>query len=122
MASGSAIAGIWRAEGDVPAAVAVFEAAARGDLRAGEVRDSFADAVAAAVRLLCLTVDVEAVVLGGGVAQIGEPLRAAVADALRAQADASLFLSSLHLAERISVVPANHPVAAVGAALLGRPS
>ena len=60
--------------------------------------------------------------IGGGVAQVGEPLRVAVADALRAQADTSEFLASLQLAERLTLVPANYPVAAVGAALLGRPA
>jgi predicted NBD/HSP70 family sugar kinase len=83
--------------------------------------DLFATAVAAAVRLICLTVDVEAVVLGGGVAEIGEPLRVAVAAALDEQASSSAFLKSLRLADRLSVVPADYPVAAVGAAFLGRP-
>jgi glucokinase len=116
VASGAAIAAAF--PGD---ATAVFDAAADGDAGAADVRDRFADAVAAAVRLLCLTVDVEAVVLGGGVAAIGEPLRAAVAGALDRQAAGSEFLTSLRLSGRLSVVPADHPVAAVGAALLGRP-
>ena len=102
--------------------MAVFEAAAAGDQRAIVVRDGFAAAVAAGVRLLCLSVDVEVVVIGGGVAQVGEPLRSAVADALRGQADRSGFLASLELAERLTLVPADYPVAAIGAALLGRPA
>jgi hypothetical protein len=44
-----------------------------------------------------------------------------VAEALRAQAVDSPFLASLDLAGRLSVVPADYPVAAVGAAMLGRP-
>jgi predicted NBD/HSP70 family sugar kinase len=102
--------------------MAVFEAAAAGDQTAVAVRDTFAAAVAVAVRLLCLTVDVEVVVIGGGVAQVGDPLRVAVADALRAQSHSSGFLASLELAERLRLVPAGYPVAAVGAALLGRPA
>ena len=120
VASGSALAAAWNGTPDVPAASAVLAAAADGDPRAVAVRNRFADGVAAAIRLLCLTVDVEAVVLGGGVAQVGEPLRAAVAEALERQAAGSGFLRSLALAERLRVVPADHPVAAVGAALLGR--
>ena len=83
-------------------------------------RDWFAGAVACAVRLLALTVNVECVVLGGGVAQLGEPLRDVVAEALREQAVASPFLASLSLSERVRVLPAEVPVAALGAALVGR--
>jgi len=122
VASGSALAAAWPGTDDVPAAVAVFEAAGAGDEQAIAVRDRFAAAVAAGVRLLCLTVDVETVVIGGGVTQVGEPLRHAVAGALRAQAESSGFLGSLGLAERIRLVPTDYPVAAIGAALLGRPA
>ena len=51
---------------------------------------------------------------------MGDPLLIAVAQALRRQAEHSPFLASLDLAGRLRVVPASHPVAAVGAALLGR--
>lgn len=122
VASGSALAAAWPGTDGVPPAARVFASAGEGDPQAIEVRDRFAAAVAAGVRLLCLTVDVEVVVIGGGVAQVGEPLRSAVAGALRAQADSSGFLGSLQLAERLRLVPADYPVAAIGAALLGRPA
>ncbi|MFT4084209.1 MAG: ROK family protein, partial [Nocardioides sp.] len=67
-----------------------------------------------------LAVDPRSVILGGGVAHLGEPLRAAVADALRAQAASSPFLASLDLAERLRLVPPDVPVAALGAAMVGR--
>jgi hypothetical protein len=67
-----------------------------------------------------LTVDVHHVVLGGGVAQLGQPLLDVVRDALREQADASPFLASLGLPGRVTLAPADVPVAAVGAAVLGR--
>lgn len=120
VASGSALASAWPSSGQVPPAQALFAAAQSGDQKAIEVRDDFAAGVASAVRVLALAVDPRTVVLGGGVAQLGEPLRAAVADALRAQAASSPFLASLDLAGRLRVVPAGYPVAAVGAALLGR--
>jgi len=85
-----------------------------------EVRDRFAAGVADAVRALCLSVDPATIVLGGGVAQLGAPLVDAVATALRAQAASSPFLASLDLAGRIRLVPADQPVAAIGAAMLGR--
>ncbi|HEY0950757.1 ROK family protein, partial [Nocardioides sp.] len=105
---------------DVPAGEALFAAAAAGDPEAIAARDRFAAGVASAIRVLALSVDPRSVVIGGGVAQLGEPLRLAVADALRAQAGSSPFLASLDLAGRLRLVPASYPVAAVGAALLGR--
>lgn len=119
VASGRAITEAWPS-GDGPAAQALFAAAAAGDAAAVAVRDRFAAGVADAVRVLGLSLDPRVVMLGGGVAQLGESLRLAVAGALEAQAVASPFLASLDLAGRLQVVPREHPVAAVGAALLGR--
>lgn len=119
VASGSALAVAWPG-GDQPPAQALFAAAAAGDRVAVAVRDRFADGVAEAVRVLSLSVDPRTVVLGGGVAQLGEALLDAVTDALHRQTVHSPFLASLELAGRVRVVPADHPVAAVGAALLGR--
>jgi glucokinase len=121
VASGSALAAAWPS-GDLPPAQAIFAAAAAGDARAVEVRDRFAAGVAAAVRVLSLAVDPRTIVLGGGVAQLGQPLLEAVSAALREQAATSPFLASLDLAGRLRVVPRDHPVAAVGAALLGSPA
>jgi len=123
VASGRALAEAWHsdgARGDTPPAQALFSAAAAGDPRAIAVRDRFAAGVADAVRTLCLSVDPATIVLGGGVAHLGAPLVEAVSDALRAQAATSPFLASLDLAHRIRVVPDGQPVAAIGAALLGR--
>jgi glucokinase len=119
VASGRALAEAWPS-GDAPPAQALFAAAAAGDPRAIEVRDRFAAGVADAVRTLCLAVDPATIVLGGGVSHLGAPLVDAVSDALRAQAASSPFLASLDLAARIRVVPEDQPVAAIGAALLGR--
>ena len=119
IASGSALAAAWPSDG-TPPAQALFAAADAGDPAAIAARDRFAGAVACAVRLLALTVNVECVVLGGGVAQLGEPLREVVAEALREQAAASPFLAALSLSERVRVLPAGVPVAALGAALVGR--
>jgi predicted NBD/HSP70 family sugar kinase len=121
VASGSALAAAWPS-GDQPAAQALFAAAAAGHREAAAIRDRFADGVAEAVRVLSLSVDPRTIVLGGGVAQLGEQLLDAVTDALRRQTAESPFLASLDLAGRVQVVPADHPVAAVGAALLGRSS
>jgi glucokinase len=119
VASGSALAAAWPSDG-TPPAQALFAAARGGDPDAVTARDRFADAVACAVRLLSLTVNVEVVVLGGGVSQLGEPLRAAVAAALRQQAAASPFLAALDLHDRLRVLPTDVPVAALGASRLAQ--
>jgi predicted NBD/HSP70 family sugar kinase len=122
-ASGSALDAAWSARDGRPAATDLFAAAAEGDTEAVRIRDAFADAVAAAVRLLVLTCDVEHVVLGGGVAEVGRPLLDAVAVRLRRQTAGSPFLRSLAIAERLQVTPRDVPVAPVGAALsVRRPS
>ncbi|MDH2413172.1 ROK family protein [Nocardioides sp. CER19] len=118
VASGSALAAAWPVAQGHPAE-ALFQAAATGDPKAIAVRDRFAAGVAAAVRVLCLTVDPGVVVLGGGVAQLGEPLRVTVAAALLDQAAGAPFLAALDLAGRLRVLPPEVPVAALGAALLG---
>ncbi|WP_423462072.1 ROK family protein [Promicromonospora sp. MS192] len=119
-ASGKALEAAWPARHGKPSPVELFEAARAGDQEAVVVRDRFADAVASAVRLLVLTTDVRHVVLGGGVAQLGTELLDVVQDALREQAKVSAFLGSLRLAERVRLAPTHVPVAAVGAAVLGR--
>jgi predicted NBD/HSP70 family sugar kinase len=118
--SGSAIEASWPTDDGSGPATGLFRAAQAGDTRAVEVVRRFAGAVATTVRVLCLTADVESVVLGGGVAQVGDPLLRAVQDALEEQAHGSAFLSSLGLADRVLLVPVGYPAAAIGAALLGR--
>ncbi|GHH75580.1 NagC family transcriptional regulator [Promicromonospora soli] len=121
-ASGKALEAAWPSRHGKPSPVELFEAARAGDEEAIVVKDRFASATAAAVRLLVLTTDVRHVVLGGGVAQLGTELLDAVQDALREQAKVSPFLGSLKLAERVRLAPTHVPVAAVGAAVLGRRS
>jgi glucokinase len=117
-ASGAAIDAAWPRRNGRPAAASVFAAAAAGDADAVAVRDAYADAVAAAVRLLVLTCDVEHVVLGGGVAEVGAPLLDEVARQAHRQAEGSAFLRSLRIGERLQIVPDGVPVAPIGAALL----
>jgi glucokinase len=119
-ASGSALDAAWPSRYGRPAPEELFVAAESGDARAVEIRDQFAWAVASAVRILVLTCDVELVVIGGGVSALGQPLLRAVTTELEREAQASPFLASMGLAKRVSLAPADVPVGAVGAALLGR--
>ena len=57
--------------------------------------------------------------LGGGVIHTAPGLVPRVRQVLAARAAESEFLASLHLADRITVIPADYPVAAIGAALVG---
>jgi len=118
-ASGSALTAAWPAQGKVPPSEALFNAAAAGNEAAIAARDRFAAGVAEAVRLLGLAVDPVVIIIGGGVAQVGEPLVQAVAQALRCQAAASPFLAALGLADRLRLLPGRPPVGAIGAALTG---
>jgi predicted NBD/HSP70 family sugar kinase len=118
VASGSAIARQWPTDDPTPAS-ALFAAAAAGDPAAREVRARFVENVAAAVRVLVLTVDVDRVVIGGGLSSLGDALRDDVVGVLRAWEAASPFLASIELSARVDVVPAAFPAAAVGAALVG---
>lgn len=120
LASGAALARAWPGSPGVPAAEALFDAADAGDARARDVRDGIVAHVAAAVRLVVLTVDVELVVLGGGVAELGERLAGPVREHLERSAAVSPYLRGLDLPGRVVTVPPGPPVAAFGAALAGR--
>ncbi|OIQ80896.1 glucokinase [mine drainage metagenome] len=117
-ASGAALDVAWPSHSGRPSPVELFAAAADGDPAAVAVRDGFAAAVAAAVRLLILTCDVDRVVIGGGVSGVGAPLLRAVREALAEQAARSPFLRSMAMADRVELAPQDVPVAAIGAALL----
>lgn len=117
-ASGSALDAAWPSRTGRPAPEELFEAAAAGDRDAVRIRNDFTRAVAAAVRLLVLTYDVDRVVIGGGVSAVGAPFLEGVQSALVNQAEHSDFLRSLDLAHRIELAPAGVPVAAIGAALM----
>ena len=119
-ASGSTLDAAWPVNAGLRSSHEVFSAAAEGDARAVAVRDTFVAAVAAAVRLIVLTYDVERVVLGGGVAEVGVPLLDAVRAVLRRQAAGSGLLRSLAIADRVLLAPPGAPVAPVGAALAVR--
>lgn len=119
LASGSAIARLWP-EGARPTAHALFAAADAGDVAACAAAGRVIENIAAAVRLLVLTVDVDAVVVGGGLSSLGDRLMAELRQRLAADAVRSPFLASLALPDRVVLAPQDAPVAAIGAALVGR--
>jgi predicted NBD/HSP70 family sugar kinase len=84
-----------------------------------QVRRDLYFGVASAIRVLVLTLDVEQVVLGGGLTRLGAPLVDGVTAQLAAWASESAFLASVDLGGRFTVLEPGTPVAAVGAAMLG---
>jgi predicted NBD/HSP70 family sugar kinase len=95
------------------------DAADAGGPDARRLRHDLMTGVAAAVRILALTVDVEVVILGGGLVGLGSRLIDGVLADLDASAEASAFMRSLRLRERVELLPAGSPAAAFGAALVG---
>ena len=61
-----------------------------------------------------------AVVLGGGVVEVGLPLLVGVREALDRFARRSPFIASVTISERTVTVDSEVPVGAIGAALVGR--
>lgn len=118
LAGGGPVAERWGRPGTHPVAD-VFDSADAGDPEAIALRAGIANGVAAAVRVLVLTADVERVVLGGGLTALVPRLTEDVFAVLERSAATSAFLGSLRLSDRIDVLPAGSPAAALGAALIG---
>ncbi|MFF2053154.1 ROK family protein [Leifsonia sp. NPDC058194] len=118
VASGSGIARQWRTDDPLPAR-SLFAAAAAGDSGAQAITARLAEGIAAAVRVLVLTVDVDTVVIGGGLSHLGERLLGDVHEVLEVWGRTSPFLASLALPKRVRLVPPGSPIAALGAAIVG---
>jgi glucokinase len=116
MASGSGIAAQWAGDGSVHGMLAAAEA---GDPDATAIRRGLFAGVAAAVRILVLTVDVDLVVIGGGISTMGDALLAPVQAVIATWESTSPFITSLQLGERIRILPPDSQAAARGAAWLG---
>lgn len=118
VASGSALAAMWPSTHRHPS-LELFDRADAGDPAAAVVRARFLTGVASAVRLLALTTDVDDIVIGGGLAALGDRLIDGTRGVLAEWAAGSAFLASLDLPRRVQVIPRGFPAAAVGAALVG---
>lgn len=118
LAGGGAVAARWGRPGSLPVRD-IFDAADAGDAGATRLRADLSRGVAAAVRVLILTADVDTVIIGGGLSALADRLRREVVTHLDASADESAFLRSLHLADRVELLPPGAPAGALGAALIG---
>ncbi|MFY9714629.1 MAG: ROK family protein [Microbacterium sp.] len=115
---GGALARAWGRPGALPVRD-IFDAAESGDADAMALKADLIHGAAAAVRVLVLSVDVEKVIIGGGITSLGARLEDGIRATLRDEAEKSPFMSSLHLDARIELLAAGSPAAAFGAAVVG---
>ncbi|WP_084074047.1 ROK family protein [Demequina sp. NBRC 110052] len=113
-ASGS---GIAIQAGGAPAVDVLAQA--ETDPLAARIRDGLFFGVASAVRVLVLTLDVEEVLLGGGLTRMGDSLLDGTRRVIRGWERNSPFLASVDLTARMRVLDPETPVAAIGAAMRG---
>jgi predicted NBD/HSP70 family sugar kinase len=118
LSGGASIAKRWGRPAPLPV-LDMLDAADAGNADAQRLRAGLVEGVAAAVRILVLTCDVDVVVLGGGLTALGDRLLSGVVRQLAASAEASAFMRSLALADRVELLPRGSAAAAFGAALVG---
>jgi predicted NBD/HSP70 family sugar kinase len=117
LASGAAITRQWPTPGTAAPAAAMFAAADGGDPRAVALRRQLAYHLALAVYLLTVTYDIDRIVIGGGVAELGAALVNQIKEQLDNMGAKSAFVDSLRIGRRLLLRP-DGPVGPVGAAVL----
>ncbi|MGH1493599.1 MAG: ROK family protein [Acidimicrobiales bacterium] len=120
VASGAAIRRQWPDAAGVSPAASLVRAASAGHEQAIVTLQTIAGHLASAIYLLAITYDVERIIVGGGVAEVGQDLMVAIHDGLRELENRSGFVQSLDLTSRVFLTPAG-PVGTVGAAALTKP-
>lgn len=98
----------------------LLEAAADGDLRAGIEAERLLTGMTTAILVMALSHGSSVIALNGGVIHTCRGLVENLRAELTSRARSSAFLASLELGSRLYQVPADSPVAAVGAALIGQ--
>lgn len=106
--------------GPRPTAVDVWDAADRGHTGAAALRQRVVAALAWVCQAAVLMLDVEHVVLGGGVAELGPRLGDPVADELRRREARSAWLAAVGPSRRLRPIPTGGHLGAVGADLAAR--
>jgi len=114
IASGSAIQRAWPST-DGTSTIELHRAASAGDGAAEGVWARVIGGLTSAVLMLALTFDPEVIVLSGGVAGLGEPLRSAIVAKLVADGRQSEFLASLDVGARLRLIEPTVPLGPIGA-------
>ena len=122
MASGPALARQWPPSGEHSSVEALFAAAGRGDDAATLILERAVEHLTRTIQLLALTFDVDRIVIGGGVADVGGSLLIdALRQGLHRLQSPSPWTRALNLPDRIMLKP-TEPVGVIGAAALTRRS
>jgi predicted NBD/HSP70 family sugar kinase len=103
-----------------PSAADVFRAAAAGDELATEIAASVAERLARAIRALVLTLGVNHIVIGGGVAAAGASLLGPVLAAIDAERAASPLVDAAFREASVELLPPQAEAGARGAAQIAR--
>jgi glucokinase len=103
-----------------PTAADVFRAAAAGDELATEIAASVAERLARAIRALVLTLGVNHIVIGGGVAAAGATLLGPVLAAIDAERAASPLVDAAFREASVELLPPQAEAGARGAAQIAR--
>jgi Transcriptional regulator/sugar kinase len=98
----------------------LLEAAADGDPVAGTESERLVNALTTAILVMALAYGSSTIALNGGVIHNCRGLFERLQAELALRADSSPFLASLELGARLTLLPAQSPVAALGAALIGQ--
>ncbi|PFG16181.1 putative NBD/HSP70 family sugar kinase [Propionicimonas paludicola] len=98
----------------------LLEVAADGDPHAGIEADRLLTSMTTAILVMALAHGSSVIALNGGVIHNCRGLLESLRAELAGRARSSAFLASLELGPRLHQVPADSPVAAVGAALIGQ--
>ncbi|BDR52219.1 NagC family transcriptional regulator [Bombiscardovia nodaiensis] len=115
--SGWALARLWpQASPPLPD---LIRQAQQGQDQAGQVLSMFIHGLATAIQMTALSIDPATIVLGGGVTKAGPALLQLAQEELDRRAASSHFIDSLKLSQRLSMVPPDKLIGAIGAALAG---
>ena len=122
VASGPALARQWPPAGRNSSVEALFAAADCGDNKATLILRRAVEHLTSAIHILALTFDVDRIVIGGGVADVGASLLMdALGEGLCRRQGRSPWTRALNLPDRIMLKPPE-PVGVIGAAALTRRS
>lgn len=116
VASGGAIARLWTTDGRPPMPDLIDRAAA-GQPDAIHVLSIVAHGMADVLQIAAQAYDPARILIGGGVAKTGAPLLEIIDRELESRAVTCHFLETIAIPDRLSLVPPELPVGAIGAAL-----
>jgi predicted NBD/HSP70 family sugar kinase len=118
LASGGAMLRSWgRPDADIES---LWDAAAAGDEQAAAIRAGAVGTVAWVIQCTVLLLDVERIVIGGGVTRLGDRLLDPLMDCLRDREAMSPLLPTYAMTERVTLADQNVEYGVIGAASIAR--